>query len=65
MRPGEKIDMPVFFYIDPEFATDPRMRGIDSLTLSYTFFKVDEDESEAEEGQEDLEGSKAVIVASS
>ena len=41
------------------------MRGIDSLTLSYTFFKVDEDESEAEEGQEDLEGSKAVIVASS
>lgn len=37
---GEKVDMPVFFYIDPEFATDPRLRGIDHLTLSYTFFKV-------------------------
>lgn len=46
LRPGEKIDMPVFFYIDPEFATDPRMRGIDSLTLSYTFFKVDEEDVE-------------------
>ena len=40
--------MPVFFYIDPEFATDPRMRGIDDLTLSYTFFKVDEEEAEQE-----------------
>lgn len=44
LRPGEKIDMPVFFYVDPEFATDPKMRGIDHLTLSYTFFKVDEED---------------------
>ena len=40
LRPGEKIDMPVFFYVDPEFATDPRMKRINHLTLSYTFFKV-------------------------
>lgn len=39
-RAGEKVDMPVFFYIDPEFATDARLRGVDQLTLSYTFFKV-------------------------
>lgn len=32
--------MPVFFYVDPEFATDPRLKGVDNLTLSYTFFKV-------------------------
>ena len=32
--------MPVFFYIDPEFATDPRMKRVNHLTLSYTFFKV-------------------------
>ena len=32
--------MPVFFYVDPEFATDPRMRKVNHLTLSYTFFKV-------------------------
>ena len=40
LRPGEKIDMPVFFYVDPEFAQDPKMRGIRHLTLSYTFFQV-------------------------
>ena len=27
LRPGEKIDMPVFFYVDPEFATDPKLRS--------------------------------------
>jgi len=42
LRPGEKIDMPVFFYVDPEFATDARLKGVDNLTLSYTFFMVEE-----------------------
>ncbi|CAK9862053.1 unnamed protein product [Sphagnum jensenii] len=42
LLPGEKIDMPVFFYIDPEFATDPKMDNINSLILSYTFFKVED-----------------------
>ncbi|KAL3838731.1 hypothetical protein ACJIZ3_023322 [Penstemon smallii] len=43
LLPGEQIDMPVFFYIDPEFETDPRMDGINNLILSYTFFKVSDD----------------------
>ncbi|KAJ7566833.1 hypothetical protein O6H91_02G120400 [Diphasiastrum complanatum] len=42
LLPGEKIDMPVFFYIDREFATDPKMSGINNLILSYTFFKVED-----------------------
>lgn len=42
LLPGEKIDMPVFFFIDQEFATDPNMKGINNLILSYTFFKVEE-----------------------
>ncbi|KAK4376605.1 hypothetical protein RND71_002901 [Anisodus tanguticus] len=40
LLPGEQIDMPVFFYIDPEFETDPKMDGINNLILSYPFFKV-------------------------
>jgi len=32
--------MPVFFYIDPEFAEDPKMETVDTLTLSYTFFEA-------------------------
>ncbi|OMO49546.1 Cytochrome c oxidase assembly protein CtaG/Cox11 [Corchorus capsularis] len=43
LLPGEQIDMPVFFYIDPEFETDPRMDGINNMILSYTFFKVSEE----------------------
>ena len=38
-KPGETVDMPVFFYVDPEFLADRRMRGIDTMTLSYTFFR--------------------------
>ena len=32
----------VFFYIDPEFETDPKMVGVNNIVLSYTFFKVKE-----------------------
>ncbi|ODQ80717.1 hypothetical protein BABINDRAFT_160943 [Babjeviella inositovora NRRL Y-12698] len=37
---GEEVDMPVFFFIDPEFASDPAMRNIDDVVLHYTFFKA-------------------------
>ncbi|PWY71656.1 hypothetical protein BO70DRAFT_389521 [Aspergillus heteromorphus CBS 117.55] len=38
LNAGESVDMPVFFFIDPDFAKDPTMKGIDTITLSYTFF---------------------------
>lgn len=40
LNAGETVDMPVFFFIDPDFAKDPAMRGIDTITLSYTFFSM-------------------------
>ncbi|KAG2320299.1 hypothetical protein Bca52824_013512 [Brassica carinata] len=43
LLPGEQMDVPVLFYIDPEIETDPRMDGINNLILSYTFFKVSEE----------------------
>ncbi|KAJ3409774.1 hypothetical protein CcCBS67573_g00800 [Chytriomyces confervae] len=36
---GEEVDMPVFFYIDPEFAYDPYMKDVREITLHYTFFR--------------------------
>ena len=36
---GEEVDMPVFFYIDPEFAYDPLVKDVGEITLHYTFFK--------------------------
>lgn len=29
--------MPVFFYIDPDFAEDPNMENVHTIVLSYTF----------------------------
>ncbi len=38
---GETVDMPVTFFIDPAILDDPDARKIDEITLSYTFFPVD------------------------
>jgi cytochrome c oxidase assembly protein subunit 11 len=35
----QKVDMPVVFFVDPAFGKDPEMRGVDSITLGYTFFR--------------------------
>jgi cytochrome c oxidase assembly protein subunit 11 len=43
LNAGETVDMPVFFYIDPEFLKDPAMKGIDTITLNYTFFSKSSD----------------------
>uniref|UniRef100_A0A1E5R7Z5 Cytochrome c oxidase assembly protein COX11, mitochondrial n=1 Tax=Hanseniaspora osmophila TaxID=56408 RepID=A0A1E5R7Z5_9ASCO len=40
LNAGEEIDMPVFFFIDPEFANDPAMKNIDDIILHYCFFKA-------------------------
>lgn len=42
LNPHEEVDMPVFFYIDPEFVEDPRMENVDEIILSYTFFQAKE-----------------------
>ena len=40
LNAGETVDMPVFFFIDPDFVDDPAMNRIDTITLSYTFFSM-------------------------
>ncbi|KAH8155256.1 uncharacterized protein LAJ45_00265 [Morchella importuna] len=45
LNAGEEVDMPVFFFIDPDFLEDPQMKGIETVTLSYTFFKAKYDDN--------------------
>jgi cytochrome c oxidase assembly protein subunit 11 len=40
LKPGERVRMPVIFYVDPEFATNPDTKDLPEITLSYTFFPV-------------------------
>ena len=48
LKPNEEVDMPVFFYLDPEMEDDPHMDGVKTLTLSYTFFPTQHKEEEEE-----------------
>jgi cytochrome c oxidase assembly protein subunit 11 len=42
LKPGEKRDMAVVFYVDPKLAGDSEQDGTNTITLSYTFYPVRE-----------------------
>lgn len=39
LKPGERVQMPVTFYVDPEMVTDREGKYVHEITLSYTFFE--------------------------
>lgn len=44
LKPGETLDMPVVFFVDPEIVNVPEFKDLKTITLSYTFFPVEGEE---------------------
>ena len=42
LEASQEVEMPVSFFIDPEFENDSEMDDVKVITLSYTFFNADE-----------------------
>lgn len=43
LAPGQTAEMPVIYYIDPDFVNDPDAAKVEEITLSYTFFPLREE----------------------
>ena len=65
MGAGEEIDMPVFFFIDPEIVKDPAMDGVNIITLSYTFFLTGEDEVVVKDARKEKTSAESSTGSSS
>lgn len=39
LKPKQGMEMPVLFFLNPEFAKDPNLKDVKTITLSYTFFE--------------------------
>lgn len=47
LQPGERVMMPVSFYVDPEIVEDREGKYVHNITLSYTFYQIDLPEQHA------------------
>jgi cytochrome c oxidase assembly protein subunit 11 len=45
LQPGERVDMPVDYFVDPAILDDPNMADVGTITLSYTFFPMPDAQS--------------------
>jgi len=57
LRPGERAELPVTFFIDPDIVNDRDMDDVTTITLSYTFF------NQGEEALKDYLGEEAQLAS--
>ena len=61
LKPGEKLDMPVVFFVDPEIVNEPDLKDIKTITLSYTFFPSADETPVASADSKDLKKAEAQV----
>jgi cytochrome c oxidase assembly protein subunit 11 len=47
LQPGQSVNMPVIYYVDPKILEDPETKDIEQITLSYTFHLAAEQPAKA------------------
>ncbi len=47
LQPGERVEMPVSFYVDPDILNDREAHNVHTITLSYTFHVTDMPQQQA------------------
>jgi cytochrome c oxidase assembly protein subunit 11 len=56
LKPGETLEMPVVFFVDPDIVNAPELKDIRTITLSYTFFPIAGDKVSSAAPKPDLGG---------
>lgn len=59
LDPGESKELTVTFFVDPDIATDPNTRDVDTITLSYTMFRAKDQAPQSSESNDDARPSVA------
>jgi cytochrome c oxidase assembly protein subunit 11 len=63
LKPGERVEMPVTFFVDPELVKDADASQLNAITLSYTMFPTDVPEEEISTEQSRIEKTPAGVPA--
>ena len=54
LEPGETVQMPVYYYVDPDITERANLDDVTTITLSYTFFPSESPRADGRDGARDV-----------
>lgn len=61
LQPGERVQMPVVFFVDPDIVNDSDAKHTNHITLSYTFYQIDLPDDQAQAALETITDAKTSL----